>query len=328
MSEELIKQENEISNIAKNIQTGLQAFEQRKADLTAKAESFQGLVINGYKDKEGYKAVSAARKALKVERVQVEKEGKSMRDPLTQISKTISSKEKELIAIIEPTENDLAVKEKAFEDEVEQIRLEEEAKENKRIQDMADQLAAYQFPFNIEQLRSITDEQFQEALDYAKKAFQVKEEARIAEEKAEVERKAAEQEQLRKDREELENLRKQQAEAQRIIDEENAKLAAERKAFEDEQAKKAQEEKHKLEIEAAKQKAIEDQKKAELEKEKEAKRKAERAPDKEKLNALVLKLEGLIDFKVKSVEAKEILSETSFAIGVLVETLKSQIESL
>jgi hypothetical protein len=258
----------------------------------------------------------------------VEKEGKSMRDPLTQISKTISSKEKELIALIEPTENDLAIKEKAYEDEVELIRLEEEALENKRIQDMADQLAAYQFPFNIEQLRSITDEQFEEALAYAKKAFKAKEEARIAEEKAEADRKAAEEEKLKKEREEFEKQKAELAEIKRKQDEQQAKIDADRKALEDQKRSIELEEKRKAEEEVAKQKAIEDAKQAELNLKNEAKRKAERAPDKEKLTGLVTKLESLIDFKVKSSEAKEILSEASFTIGGLIDSLKSQIDSL
>ena len=88
------------------------------------------------------------------------------------------------------------------------------------------------------------------------------------------------------------------------------------------------EEKRKDEEEVAKQKAIEDAKQAELNLKNEAKRKAERAPDKEKLTGLVTKLESLIDFKVKSLEAKEILSEASFTIGGLIDSLKSQIDSL
>src|SRR5438034_265480 len=98
---------SEILAIANKIQSGLQAFEQRKAELTELKAEAHGLKIESIEDKVTISAVSTIRKKLKVARVQIEKEGKSMRDPLTQMNKTISAKEKELVDIIEPTEKEL-----------------------------------------------------------------------------------------------------------------------------------------------------------------------------------------------------------------------------
>ncbi len=102
------KKQSEIAVISQNIETGLQAFEARKTELTNKVAKYKDLTIKDVDDKKGYEAVSAARKDLKAERVQIEKEGKSMRDPLTAMNKTIKAKEDELVAIVGEPEQSLA----------------------------------------------------------------------------------------------------------------------------------------------------------------------------------------------------------------------------
>lgn len=214
---------SEIAVIANKIDAGLQAFEQRKSELIELEKEAHGLTIESIEDKVSITAVSTVRKKLKVARVEIEKEGKMMRDPLTNISRIISSKEKELIAIIEPTEKELLAKEKWVEDEKERIRIEAEEKEQQRIQARIDRLAEYGFQIDLSFIQTISDEDFEKVVENAKKQFELEQQR-----KAEEERLAKEEaEKLKAEREELERLRAQQAEAQRIIDEQNRKIKEE-----------------------------------------------------------------------------------------------------
>lgn len=333
----------EIATIAKQIETGIATFEKRKAELVTLVSGYDSLAIKDHTDKAGYKAVSEARKSLKVERVQIEKEGKSMRDPLTAMSKYVIEKEKELIAITEPAEKSLFEKEKWYEAENERIKREAEEKEAARIQDMADQLTAYNFPFNIEQLKTVTEEQFQEALAFAKEAFEKKEAERIAFEKEEADRKAAEEEQLRKDRQELEKLRaeqaetaRKQAEAQALIDAEQKRIEEEKKAIELQKQKEAEEKARQEQIEKAKAEAAErarieaisEAKKAEedrIEAERLAKIEEERQaalrPDKEKLQAFAVSLSEIKPPTVSQESAQVIVND----IQVMIDRMKAHI---
>src|ERR1700744_2391138 len=90
---------NEIAVISEKISLGLEAFEKRKSELIALRDEVDGLDITSIEDKAAIKQVTEGRKKLKDARVEIEKEGKSMRDPLTAISRNISSKEKELVDI-------------------------------------------------------------------------------------------------------------------------------------------------------------------------------------------------------------------------------------
>jgi hypothetical protein len=340
----------EIAVVVKNIETGLAAFESRKAELTTKVSGYDSLAIKDHADKKGYQEVSTARKSLKAERVQIEKEGKSMRDPLTAMSKYIIGKETELVQIVEPSEKKLADMEKWYDSENERIDREAAEKEATRIQGMADQLTAYNFPFNIEQLKTVTPEQFNEALAFAKEAFETKEAERIAFEKAEAERKAAEEEQLRKDREELAALRAQQEEtarvqreAQALIDAENKRIADEKAAIEREKQNAIEAKRRADELEAAKKKAAEEARlkaiadaKAAEEKKQEAERKAQAAaekkarlaPDKDKLLAFHDRIGGLVDFEVKSPEAQQIVTDIKLEITRMQNWIKQRSEQL
>ena len=64
---------NEISVIAQNIDTGLQAFEKRKSELTELKSQATGLKITSIDDKDSIHQVSIIRKKLKSARVEIEK---------------------------------------------------------------------------------------------------------------------------------------------------------------------------------------------------------------------------------------------------------------
>lgn len=208
---------SDIVKVATDIQSGLAVFESRKAAVVAKVEKYSTLTIKDASDKEGYKTVKEARLDLMRERTATEKEGKSMRDPLTQTNKFISAKEKELVEVSQAEELRLSKLEKDYEAEQERIKQEEIQKEIDRKQKMVDQLAEYGMSISISQLENVTDVQFQESLVFAKEAFDKKESERIAEEKrladeAEAQRlaKEAEAKKLQEERAELDRIKAEQ----------------------------------------------------------------------------------------------------------------------
>lgn len=190
------------------ITTGLESFEQRKQSLIDLAESAEHLAIESIGDTEGIKAVSTKRKELKSARVQIEKEGKSMRDLITPISKHISAKEKELLSIILPHEERLYAREQWVEKEIEKIQQEKEAEEKARIQQRIDQLAKYNVAIDYVMCLGLTDEQFEKKLSVAKSEFEA-EQKRIEEENNRIAaEKKKEEERLKKQKEDQEKEEK------------------------------------------------------------------------------------------------------------------------
>lgn len=212
---------SELAIIADKINSGLAAFENRKTDLISLKEEVENLKIESLEDRVGIRQVTEARKKLKAARVEIEKEGKSMRDPLTAINKNISSKEKELVDIIEPTEKSLKVKEDWVKAEEKRIEEESAAKEKARIQARIDRLAAYGFTIDIAFIEAIGDEDFEKVAENAKAEYE-KEQISKAEQ-AEAERRQKEKDE--KDRAELRVLREKQAEADRKLKEREDEIA-------------------------------------------------------------------------------------------------------
>jgi hypothetical protein len=333
------KKETEMVQIGKKITTGIAAFENKKADLEQLKLKAVGLKITDINDKTTIVKVSGIRKELKAARVEIEKEGKLMRDQLTTINRGISAKEKELVSIIEPTERELMAQEKWVEDEKEKIRLEDERKEQERIQARVNQLAAYGFTIDINQIQTLSDDDFQSVLDDAKVEFDKEQAA-----KAEAERLAKEEaEKLQREREELEQLRKEHNEREAKLKEEADKIEAEKRAIEEAKqreiaAKKREEELNKAREEAAEQarlQAIEDQK-AEVARKAEAERLAkleqEREeslrPDKEKLQSLATTIAALQLPTVTDAKAQQITNDVQIMLGKVEAHILRKIKEL
>lgn len=212
------------------IQTGLQAFEERKEKVSALAEKTSLLELTDWKDKESLKLVSSFRKEIKSERVAIQKEGKAMRDLITPINKHILSKEKELVDILEPQEQRLQRLEDWAEAELEKEKQAAIEAENARIQNRIDALAEFGYQIDYTDVKSMSDETFGKYLDGAKAQFE-KEQA----EKAEAER-------LRLEQEEKERLERE-AEAKRLQEEraELEKMRAENEKLKQEQEAKERE---------------------------------------------------------------------------------------
>jgi hypothetical protein len=223
MSKELAIAEpkSEVAVIFEKINTGLQAFEARKEELTTLKSKAEGLKIESLEDKQTIKQVGDIRKELKKARVEIENEGKAMRDPLTKINKSISEKEKELVGIIEPTEKALLTQERWVKDEEARIEAEEKRKEDERIQNRIDVLAQFGYAIDINFLKGLDDQQFEKVVENARIENEKDQAAKAEQARKEQE----EREQAEKDRAELKALREKQEAADKILREREEEIA-------------------------------------------------------------------------------------------------------
>lgn len=184
-------------------QTGLSLLNDREASLMQLAKEYKGLTIDGVDDKEGYKKVSEARKILKSERVKVEKDAKELRENAVKFQKSVISREKELVAIIEPIENELQTEETRIDEDREKIRVEDERKKSEKINSRIKVLSDYHYAVDIQIITNMSDEKFQDVLNEAKTEFNKSEKLRIEEEQRQSELK-------RQNEERQDELRKQE----------------------------------------------------------------------------------------------------------------------
>lgn len=95
----------------------LEKFNPTRGELLSLADEARKLTIAGIDDTEGYKAVHDQRMKLKAARVQIAKTGKEAREEALAFQKKVIAYEKELISIIEPVEEELALKEATVDEE-------------------------------------------------------------------------------------------------------------------------------------------------------------------------------------------------------------------
>lgn len=307
------------------IQTGLEAFEQKKAELQQLADSAKDVKINGIDDKAGYRSAREKRIELRNAEIAIEKEAKAMRDLVTPISRHISAKEKELLSITEFHKERLTKEEKWFQSEQERIKQEKEAAEKARVQNRIDKLSAYNAAIDYAKLSFISDEEFDKILSESKCAYD-SEQARIAAEMAEHDRlKREEEERIRIERLELEKIkaeqeriRQEQEEKELSIQKEQARIAAEKKAIEDAKIGEERKKQREAEIEAAKKeaadKAIREENERKIAEENERKRQEELKPDKEKVLNYMLQLRQVPTPNVNTPEAIKAIETISEAI--------------
>jgi hypothetical protein len=251
---EVAQPKSEAVVIFENINAGLKAFEEKKKDLIKLQQDASGLTIDSIDDKIAINQVSTWRKKLKSERVEIEKQGKSMRDPLTKLNKSISAKQDELIDIIGPTEKDLQSKEDWVKGEQDKIDQAEARRKQELIQARIDRLRAYGFEIDLTFITALGDEDFDKVLDNARIEYEKGEAIKAEEARLEQERQA----QILKDQEELKALKAKQAEADRIIKERQDELDRQAKALRDQQeeAERKERERAKAEADAEKKRRV------------------------------------------------------------------------
>ena len=219
----------------------IEQFNPKKADIIALTEKFKDLEIQGIDDKQGYQAVHQARIELKNSRVAISKQGKNLRDGAIKFQREVIKVEKELVALIEPTETSLANKQKLIDEEKEQ---------QKRIQlipERREKLKEIDYKIDDTFLITMDNIQFQEFFNQQKEDYLFKqaEKIRIEQEKIDAEQLKIKQQQQN---EKIRVQAQKEAQKQAIKDIEIAKLKAEedkRQAIENEK-RKAEEEKQQL----------------------------------------------------------------------------------
>lgn len=332
------------------IEQELQKFDVVEAKLIELASNGKGLKIASPEDRIGIEAVKKARIAIKNERVRIEKKGKELRDQATKFNKAVLAKEKEYLAIIVPTEDELMAEEKRIADEQARIDREIVEAKQKRTYERLNALSAVGFVIDYSRAEAMTDEVFNHELAEATAQFQA-EQKRLAEQKEaqriEAERLAAEKlameaerinqaakqrelelaaQKVRLEQEAVERERKQQIEHQ-----EQLRLAAER-AEKDKIAAAEKAEANRLAaIEAERlriEKEISDKAEAKKQADLKAKRKADLAPDKVKLTELAKSLDTYQLPKLKMAEAEEVINNVRSLLGKVSTYINQQIEKL
>jgi len=224
----------------------MDSFNPKVAELHDMATKYRGIVIKGIDDKEGYQNANEARKELKKTRVAITKQGKELRDEANQFAKMVIAKEKELVSIIEPIEENLEQQIAEFDRLVEIEKRKKLIPERRQI--LEQQLWAEYNPEHIadEQLAEMEESTFTAYIIGKKQEIMDRKEREIAERERKI--KEAEEAEANKQKEEerqkeLEQARKEAAEKAAKETEERMKREQEEKELRERREKEAQEKK-------------------------------------------------------------------------------------
>lgn len=101
----------------------IEKFNPTRAELVILADKYKGLTISGVDDKAGYESVDRARKDLVHVRNNIVKTGKMLRAEAISFQRTVLDKERELVGIIEPIENQLTLEQTRIDNEKILVKL-------------------------------------------------------------------------------------------------------------------------------------------------------------------------------------------------------------
>jgi len=325
-------------DVKKDITASFRPFLDGLKDLLVKGE---GIEIVDANQKAEMKEAKEIRLTIQKKRTGMDKARKEIKEPYLLPGQAIDAVFRAIKGEIEPVEAHLKKQEK-FVEELEAKLLDELVEERQEILD------EYKDEFVTEgyNLREMHAETFSQVIG----GFAAQRKERLAKEKAEEEarinREKAEAEEREKMAEENARLKKEAEEREAKESEERAKqdaiLAEERKKSAEAEAKLKDIEDAQKAQEAAEEKAraevIEIEKVAKdeaeaLEREvkevaERAKREAELAPDKDKLENLVLDIRHVLDIKVVSVEAINILKAAALRAEEVIDYIEEKIETL
>jgi len=270
--------------------------ETKEKELQILAEKAKKLCELDIVDNKTYDLVHKQQMVLREARINIEKWRKSFTEKMQKQVKDAIQIEKDLIAIISETEEDLKTKKEAYDKKIEEEKAEEARKKEEEFNSRVNALAQYGYIHDAFDLRVKSEEDFQALLTERKQIFDDAENARIAQEEKE-----------KKDREEFEK--------QRVEQEEKAKAL---QAREDALKAKETEEARKKEIadaeERARRQAIEDariaqeRKEAQERQEQEEKKKQE-AEEQKKLEKKKAYKAFLMEYGYKAEDEKDFLIE-------------------
>jgi hypothetical protein len=159
-------------------------------------ESYMSLSIAGIDDKEGYNRVHDARMIVKRSKTSVEKRRKELVEYSVAYQRKVNGQAKQLTALLEPIESHLYIQEKAYDDEVERIKLAAEMAAFARLEKRNASLRAIGMVFDeygegwhyqdqvitIEDVKGLPDEEFEpirESIETMYRAWQQKIQQRV-----------------------------------------------------------------------------------------------------------------------------------------------------
>lgn len=224
----------------------LEKFTVTNSNIAEIKQKYSGLVINGIDDKEGYKAVSDARKFVKSKRVEVEKKRKELKEDSLRFGRAVDAEARRITGELSPIENRLSQTQKSIDDELAAIKKkkadderikrehEEKAKLDKAQSRINELLNVGYSDLTIIEAMSISDENFDKILrSETKKYIQSQiEKKKIKEEEERVLKIRLEKE--AKLEEENRALKEKQDKANLLIEERNAALTVVREIETDE----------------------------------------------------------------------------------------------
>lgn len=111
-------------------------------------DRFSGLTINGIDDKDGYKAVKAARLIMKGYRVDIDKRRKELNEDALKHQRMINSEEKRITESLVYIEDYLANEEKKIDTLIAEIKAEEQRKIDEKRQHRIDCMVSVSYRFN------------------------------------------------------------------------------------------------------------------------------------------------------------------------------------
>jgi len=278
-------------------------------------KGYKDIVVADENDIDSMAKAREKRRALQDIRVETEKTRKELKEQSLREGRAIDGIANVIKALIVPAEQYLMDQEKYAERIVAERELRIESERNNELSKYVEDADVYSL-----HPKNLTDEAFEKLLENAKIAYEVK---KKAEEEAEKERLAQEE----AERKEQERIRKENAKLKAEAEAKEKALAKERA----EQEKKLQAERAKIEAERQKREAIEAKIKAQKEadeKRKQAEEEAERqkqlSPDKDKLIDLANRLE-LFDLPaVKSSVAREVVTRVEVELKKIAEYIRTK----
>jgi DNA repair exonuclease SbcCD ATPase subunit len=191
----------------------LEAYKPLEAEIKTALPSLDEVVINGTWDDNGYKAAKSSLRAAKSVRSTIDKKRKELKAIALEYGRAVDAKGNELMALCDPTINEIERRIAAVDIERERIKNEQRDRRSKELNEVgyAFSMGAYRLGAEIvhpSAMDDATEEDWRGILERGRKeADRLRAEAEVA--RAEADRLRAEAEKLRAERAELERMQRE-----------------------------------------------------------------------------------------------------------------------
>jgi len=218
--------------------TELDLFHPKKAELKKMASDFDGLKIAWIEDKKWLDVVHKAEMELKKARVSITKICKDYTSQFDQKKKDAWEIRDEFLGIITPIEDQLKSEKLRIENEKKEIEEENNRKRTALIQSRVNELSQYNYTYvGLTSLYDLSNDDYKILLDDRKEIFDWIEVRRLANEKIEADKIEADRLKKEEDQRKIDEDQRKIAADQKKIAEDQRKIAADQKEVEDHRKK-------------------------------------------------------------------------------------------